>query len=137
MMTGYVNVANIVEANGKTVRENNKAIPHALPIGALVEITTDCPIGEFGTIYNGVRLFVVKHDRDCDGTPLYSLSFDRNVLKAIENARADIKNNRDSSIHPLLTNSLGRDEGSITDGWDEGSLLLIDAAPLSRRMATA
>lgn len=136
-MTGYIIAHNIVEANGKTVRENNQAIAHALPLGALVEITTDCPMGEFCTIYKGARLFVVRYDRDCDGTPLYALSFDRNILKAIESAREDIKNNRESQLHPLLTNSLGREEGKIMDGWDDNSLLLIDPAPMMFRQVTA
>lgn len=130
-MTGYINVANVVEANGRTVRENNQAVEHKLPIGALVEITTDCPIGEFGSIYKGVRLFVVSHERDCDGSPLYSLSFDRNIIAEIMNARRDIENNREPDMHPLLTNSLGRAEGSVSDGWGDESLSLVDACVAS------
>jgi hypothetical protein len=131
-------VADIVEANGKTVRENNRVIPHALPIGALVEITTDCPIGEFGSVYKGVRLFVVSFARDCDGSPLYSLSFDRNAIKEIEGAQATFDDNRESKFHSLFAMSLGTAKGSISDGWGPESLLLIDPQPsASRAAATA
>jgi len=57
-------LSSYVEANGKTIKENNTAIKHSIPIGTLVEIET------------GVRLFILKHHRDCDGTPLYSIGID-------------------------------------------------------------
>lgn len=58
---------------GKTIKEVNLEKNHNIPIGALVEIKS-----------NGVRMFVVKHTRDCDGTPLYSLSPEIDAIK-IEN----------------------------------------------------
>lgn len=125
-------VADIVEPNGKTVRENNRSIPHELPIGALVEITTDCPIGQFGSEYRGVRLFVVGHNRDCDGSPLYSLSFDPNAHKEIEDAQTTFDDNTDSKFHSLFGMRLGEAAGSVTKGWDAGSLLLINPHPLTR-----
>lgn len=64
-----INVADIVEKNGKTIRQNNFAKPHTIPIGALVE--ADGSPDEYD--WNGIRLFVVAHQRDCDGTPLYGL----------------------------------------------------------------
>ena len=67
-MSGMINVADIVEKNGKTVRQNNMEIGHEIPLGALVEIDCECQPD-----WQGCRLFVVRHDRDCDGTPLYSL----------------------------------------------------------------
>lgn len=133
-----INVADIVEANGKTVRQNNQAIPHELPLGSLVEITIDCPIGEFGSVYKGVRLFVVAHDRDCDGSPLYSLSFDQNVLREIEGAQATFDDNRGSKFNSLFAMSVGKAKGSISDGWGPDNLLLIDAHPkTSKKAATA
>ncbi|TLX16393.1 hypothetical protein [Rhizobium sp. MHM7A] len=134
-MSAIITVADLVEANGKTVRENNQGIPHELPLGALVEITTDCPIGEFGSVYKGVRLFVVAHDRDCDGSPLYSLSFDQNVFREIEGAQTTFDDNRESKFHSLFAMSLGKAKGSISDGWGSDSLLLIDPQPATRRMA--
>ena len=48
---------------GKTWREENMEKTHNIPLGTLVE--TD----------KGIRLWIVSHDRDCDGTPLYYLCF--------------------------------------------------------------
>lgn len=64
------------EKTGKTFREENEAKTHNIPIGTLVEVENDDSFTE--RPLNGLRLFVVAHDRDCDGTPLYSLSFDKN-----------------------------------------------------------
>lgn len=81
-MTRLVNVADLVEENGKTWRENRLAIQHEIPLGSLVEIShfdpeyPDDPPGDF----DGVRLFVVQHQRDCDGSPLYGLSFNKELL---------------------------------------------------------
>lgn len=70
----YIAFGDIVEPNGKTIRENNLAIPHNIPIGTLVEV-------KYAPFHGGgacekvhARLWVVSHDRDCDGSPLYSLS---------------------------------------------------------------
>jgi hypothetical protein len=66
----FINIADIVEENGKTIRENNLAKVHGIPLGALVEVRPDDEDDREG----GVRAFVVHQGRDCDGTPLYSLS---------------------------------------------------------------
>lgn len=69
------NIADIVEENGKTVRENNKAKQHNIPIGTLVEVKYIDLLSAAGAIKKvHARLYVYSHDRDCDGTPLYSLS---------------------------------------------------------------
>jgi hypothetical protein len=39
--------------------------PHTLPLGTFVEILPD----EDLPCESGVRLYVVRHHRDCDGTP--------------------------------------------------------------------
>lgn len=62
-------IGDIVEGNGKTIRENNTSHRHNIPIGTLVEIQH----GEFATDMEFCRLYVCQHTRDCDGTPLYSL----------------------------------------------------------------
>lgn len=62
-------ISSIVEANGKTIRENNMEIQHQIPIGTLVDVTGF----ESGDEYHRIRLYVIGHHRDCDGTPLYSL----------------------------------------------------------------
>lgn len=68
----FMMIHDIVEENGKTIRENNLARQHEIPVDSLVEIVPWDETSE--EEYGGVRLFVVKHTRDCDGTPLYSLA---------------------------------------------------------------
>ena len=66
-MADMIVVADLVDPDdphGRTYREVNRANPHAIQIGTLVELES------------GARLFVVMHTRDCDGTPLYSLAAD-------------------------------------------------------------
>jgi len=70
----------------------NAAKVHAIPIGALVEME------------NGARLFVVHHSRDCDQTPLYSLSADPEDTVLAE---------------PRFYNR------GWTNGWDEESLRVV------------
>ena len=72
-MTKIVNVKNIVEENGKTIKENNMEKIHNIPIGSLVEVKYDKWGGEGSCLKIHARLWVVKHTRDCDGEPLYSL----------------------------------------------------------------
>tara|TARA_B100002019_G_C20904442_1_gene419694 strand:+ start:106 stop:447 length:342 start_codon:yes stop_codon:yes gene_type:complete len=67
-------VHNIKESNGKTIRENNLEVKHSIPLGTIVEI--DCDYCE----EHGLRLFVGLHSRDCDGTPLYSLTFNKSLV---------------------------------------------------------
>jgi hypothetical protein len=59
---------------GRTYKEANAARTHAIAIGSLVEIVSD---PEWPSSADGVRLYVVSHGRDCDMTPLYYLSADR------------------------------------------------------------
>jgi len=69
METLVFNVADLKDPNddlGRSYREINNNTKHLVKVGSLVEIDT------------GVRLFVVKHNRDCDGTPLYELCHDKN-----------------------------------------------------------
>jgi hypothetical protein len=46
-------------------------IDHTIAIGTLVEV--DLEYAE----EHGIRGFVVEHTRDCDGEPLYAISFKR------------------------------------------------------------
>lgn len=57
--------------SGKTYKEENMEKNHTIPLGTLVEI-----IGDISD-KKGLRLWVVAHERDFDGTPLYALSFDK------------------------------------------------------------
>lgn len=64
----------IVEENGRTIRENNMLIGHKIPIGTLVYVKIDTWHGNGASERIEARLFVVEHHRDCDGSPLYGLS---------------------------------------------------------------
>lgn len=64
----------IVEENGKTIRENNLEKQHNIPLGALVEVKYNKWHGGGACSKIHARLWVVKCSRDCDGTPLYWLS---------------------------------------------------------------
>ena len=70
----YINVADIVEPNGKTIRENNMEKQHNLRVGDLVEVKTDEWKGDGACMKIHARMFIVWCGRDCDGTPLYWLS---------------------------------------------------------------
>ena len=71
-----VNISDLTNPeSGKSYREENNEKTHNIPLGTLVEIDFDDSYLE--TPVKGLRLFVVSHDRDCDGTPLYSLSFNK------------------------------------------------------------
>lgn len=53
------------DSAGRTYREINNSRSHKFDVGDLVEVN------------DGVRLFIVHRNRDCDGTPLYCLSPDQ------------------------------------------------------------
>jgi hypothetical protein len=72
--TVAINFADIVEDNGKTIRENNIEKIHDISIGTLVEVKFNQWHGDGACEKTHARLWVVGHNRDCDGTPLYSLS---------------------------------------------------------------
>jgi hypothetical protein len=74
MMTEYVAFGDIVEENGKTIRQNNMEQVHSIPAGALVEVKYTNWHGDGACEKVQARLWVVKQGRDCDGTPLYWLS---------------------------------------------------------------
>lgn len=62
-----------LENNGKSVCENNMKLKHNIPVGTLVEVQFSEWFGNGACIKSHARLYVVRHDRDCDGTPLYCL----------------------------------------------------------------
>ncbi|MBU8921801.1 MAG: hypothetical protein KOO63_08275 [Bacteroidales bacterium] len=67
MSDKFINVADLKDPSDvqrRTYREINNATEHSFSVGQLVELS------------NGVRMFVAKQTRDCDGTPLYSLTAD-------------------------------------------------------------
>ena len=124
-------VSDIVEENGKTVRENNNALIHNIPLGSLVEILPDMWEMESGevSISTGLRLYVVNHGRDCNGTPLYDLSFDpdahvqwANYKKIIDEKSYDPEDEYSEAITKARYWSYS---GAIKSGYPEESLKVI------------
>lgn len=68
----------LVENNGKTIRENNFAQKHKYPLGTIIEVDIEINTDFGGDSYVNLKgtsvLYVVSHNRDCDGTPLYGVS---------------------------------------------------------------
>ena len=75
--TVVVNFRDLVEDNGKTIEQNNLTKKHNIPVGALVEFKISHWHGGGACEKIHARLWIVSHDRDCDGTPLYTLSRNR------------------------------------------------------------
>lgn len=71
------NVSDLIESNGKTVKENNLSKKHNVPFGTLVEIDSD-------NDNEKLRVYVVGHTRDCDGEPLYQFSYDKYLAEWLE-----------------------------------------------------
>jgi len=72
-MIKVVFLSDIIESNGKTVKENNLAKQHKFNIGDLVEFINSKDMEDCA----GVRMYIVAQNRDCDGTPLYCLCHDK------------------------------------------------------------
>ena len=68
-----IKVADIVEENGKTIRQNNQEKRHNIPVGSLVEVKYENWFGDGACEKVRARLWVISLGRDCDGTPLYTL----------------------------------------------------------------
>lgn len=112
-------VHNIVEANGKTIKENNLEKTHSFPISSLVEIDYE------GDPRHGIRALVASHDRDFDGSVMYGLTLNSEVadkikhLKEMQDIALSLKEveeyNSLISIHEM----------EIAGGWGEDNLKLI------------
>jgi len=63
----------LVEENGRTIRENNFAREHKFPLGTLVEVQWNEWLGEGACWTIHARLWIVNQYRDYDGSPLYRL----------------------------------------------------------------
>ena len=97
-MKSFVVVHNLRDPNdsqGRSYRDVNLAnLAHDIPIGTLVELE------------DGVRLWVVCHGRDCDGTPLYSLC----------------PNREDTTQHDLKFENF-----NWFGGYPESSMMIVEA----------
>jgi|SRR6056297_3234974 len=108
-------VGDIKESNDNTIKENNSKKQHNIPIGTLVEIITWD--NDSYNKYNGLRLFVVKHERDCDGTPLYGMSWDKEVINKDLNPY--------ESDHHLTKLIKFANNSSIIHGFNENCLKIV------------
>lgn len=128
-MTIFTFVGDIVETNGKTVKENNLNKNHNIPLKSLVEIV-NMEENEEGS-ENGLRLFVVGHSRDCDGTPLYDLSFTLSAIGEIERINkefgSELAVTGEISAHErmLFQCNLWTARGRISSGYPEYTLKVI------------
>lgn len=126
-MTGIIMVSEIVQSNGKTWKENNLSIKHDIPLGTLVEIVYKCEYEEnFESTY-GLRLFVVNHSRDCDGTPLYDMSFDKNSYNEYAEADKKIQKGQfqDQMDRSLTLYMYHNSSGSIMRNYSRESLKIV------------
>ncbi len=120
-MINIVFASDIVQENGKTVRENNMEISHKIPIGSLVEVNYNC-----GEEEEGLRLWVVNHSRDCDGTPLYDLSFSLDAQQEYEQIQAEKEEaQKDSRDFALWSANYWNVMGKINRHYSEESLIFI------------
>lgn len=120
-MTNVVYVPDIVEANGKTVRENNLELPHKIPLKTFVEINLDYSKS------HGCRGFVVEHRRDCDGTPLYGLSLSPDDADHIANMKRSVEEGEDQAEAWLRLA-----QSRVNGGWSDSCLIVIDNKEKSR-----
>ena len=113
-MVEIILVPDIVEPNGKTVRQNNMEKVHRIPIGTLVEVNCDYQ-PEHKT-----RQFVATHNRDCDGTPLYSITPKRNMCddQISVDCYGDKRTEKDIAQRRLTYHN---------SGWSDDALIVIDS----------
>jgi hypothetical protein len=106
-----------LDPEGRTFREVNKTMPHNIPLGVLVEVKWDEWFGGGACQKVHARLWVVGHDRDCDGTPLYTLSRwqDADFAFAVRQFHSGMS---ERMLTPIdVTESVRRGEDAL--GWSE------------------
>ena len=125
-MAEAIFIADIVEHNGKTVRQNNLETSHNIPLKALVEISYEGSEDESEESQTcGLRLFVVEHSRDFDGTPLYSLSTNKKAQIELNELEDAIKKTRDPNEKSVINLLIWKTRGSIITGYPENALIQI------------
>ena len=126
-MTKITFISETVEQNGKTIKQNNlEKKTHNIELGTLVEITSDDTLCDEEDQHNGLRLFVVQHTRDCDGTPLYSLSFTKCAESKLQSAKDDLEKQVEGTLEYSLTHWTTMNlQGSILSGFPEESLKVV------------
>jgi hypothetical protein len=97
----------------KLIQEKTEIKNHTIALGSIAEI--DCEYLD----HHGLRLFVVEHVRDYDGTPLYTLSINQFYL---ENKSELEHSDMLEDMRKYLSNMY---EGSIVTGLTEECLKVI------------
>jgi len=128
-------VSDIVCEDGRTVKEHNLDLKHQIPLGTLVEVLpSDYPDEEddpHTSITTGTRIFIVGHGRDCDGTPLYHLSSNKNAMRLLESIEAQMEAPEyafaDRIVHTLTMRSAKeRARGAIHFNWGESAFKVVE-----------
>jgi hypothetical protein len=115
MAAKIINVADIIEPNGKTIRENNRELTHGIPVGTLVEVQYDVWHGDGACSKVHARLYVLAHNRDCDGTPVYTLGYDPEAY--VEYSK--------KQVNKFTVNALC----GVKGGFSESSLTVVPVTP--------
>ena len=117
--TVAVVVHHIVGEDGLTDKQRNTSKQHTIPLYTLVEIGGD-------TTSNGIRLYVQGHSRDCDGTPLYDLTHDYQVVgdDLSNDALRHIRETQDQYTHYFAI----IDSGKVVRHYSADSLTIIKTA---------
>lgn len=115
-----MNVSDIVESNGKTVKQNKMEQSHTIPLGSLVEI-----LGSESDDDTGLRLFVVHHGRDCDGTPLYGLSLKKDAKEEMDKRQKQVATLPDGQDYQIAKMFYYMAQGSILFNYSAASLKVI------------
>lgn len=140
MSQTYVNLSSVVEPNGKTILENNLQRTHNIPLGALVEVKFDSWHGDGACSKTHARLWVVRRGRDCDGTPLYWLSHERNSLQFSDETKDEATSGYDGMLeyyfgdhaikrYPKLFELLTKRLHAWQGGFSEECLTVIEVTP--------
>lgn len=113
-----VNVADIPEEDGKTPRQKNMEMVHNIPVGTFVEL-------KMGV---GLRLYVAKQVRDCDGTPLYALSHDPEAGKDMDKFDEKLKEYSeagDEFNYQLVRDVVNMKKGALDGNYSEDVLEIL------------
>jgi len=108
--TKFVYAGDMIEANGKSVRENNQMLQHTIPCGAIVR-----------EVNSGLVCYVATQDRDCDGTPVYGLTIRPEMVNATEPLHPA---GDDPFLKMMYQIARGQWQMGIDRGYAEGDLVV-------------
>jgi len=117
-MENLVKIADIPNPKtGKTPREENADKSHTIPIGSLVEVKLDYWHGDGACEKIHARFWVVKHTRDCDQMPMYSVSRWKDPAFAKKTNQCHHGFVAEDMVVMQLSRSLAAGEGALE--WDK------------------